>query len=242
VGAIITRLIIPNFTRQWQDHQKELEVKIALTDEINKATSDINTATALMTYSAFVNKTDYGSAFRDWKVSQAEIASKIKSYYSNNQLIQDWKNLSLAIEQYLSLVTSRLPAKISSLYRINPLYNYSYYYDTGACLRISNVLLLHKIYPQTNPINIDNRDLNTYDCGRFYLPGIPYAQQISHHYPIKHKNDIDWYGLIHIEDMSTNMSAIKGRQNSFANIQKYINNSKDSLLDKIFRSKFDIFQ
>jgi len=56
VGAIITRLIIPNFTRQWQHHQKELEVKIALTDEINKATSDINTATALMTYSAFVNK------------------------------------------------------------------------------------------------------------------------------------------------------------------------------------------
>lgn len=48
VGAIITSLIIPNFTRQWQDHQKELEVKIALTDEINKATSDINTATALM--------------------------------------------------------------------------------------------------------------------------------------------------------------------------------------------------
>jgi len=38
------------------------------------------------------------------------------------------------------------------------------------------------------------------------------------------------------------MSAIKGRQNSFANIQKYIDNSKDSLLDKIFRSKIDIFQ
>jgi hypothetical protein len=37
VGAIISSFIIPYYTRQWQDHQKELELKTNLSDEINKA-------------------------------------------------------------------------------------------------------------------------------------------------------------------------------------------------------------
>ena len=40
VGAIVSSIIVPNFTRQWQDNQKQLELKTALADDINKAISD----------------------------------------------------------------------------------------------------------------------------------------------------------------------------------------------------------
>lgn len=49
VGAIISSLVIPYFTRQWQDSQKQLELKTALADDINKAVSGSIVSSGLLT-------------------------------------------------------------------------------------------------------------------------------------------------------------------------------------------------
>lgn len=39
-GAAISAWLIPAFTRQWQDRQKEREIKVALVSDIGDSTSD----------------------------------------------------------------------------------------------------------------------------------------------------------------------------------------------------------
>jgi hypothetical protein len=51
------------------------------------------------------------------------------------------------------------------------------------------------------------------------------------------KNGIDWYKLVHIE------SPIKPKdQLIYVSLHKYIDDSKDSLLDNIFRSTITVFR
>jgi hypothetical protein len=35
-GAIVSSIIIPDFTRRWQDNQKQIELKTNLADEIRR--------------------------------------------------------------------------------------------------------------------------------------------------------------------------------------------------------------
>lgn len=245
IGAIITSAIIPSFTRQWQDHQKELEVKIALGNELNKAISDFWAINLLSTYPILANKTDTASAWVAWKASSAEIASKIDGYFSDKQLVQDWNNLTASLDQHTQLFTTDYPLPFQG-HSLDPsgfgFRNYSFYYDRVFCTRVSNVLFLHKIFPQTNPINMNKEDLKVHGCNNFSLQGLDYADQASHYYPVKNKNDIDWYTLIYFEGSTANLSAIKSREDSLSNLDKYIDNSKSRLLDKIYRSNIDVFR
>ena len=98
-GAIISSLIIPYFTRQWQDHQKELELKSDLADQINKAVSNTLTVIALNLNAGYnTNQTGgsqrYVNVFIDWQISKDVIGSKMKIYFSNDQITKDWDNLS----------------------------------------------------------------------------------------------------------------------------------------------------
>jgi hypothetical protein len=58
VGALIYSVIIPYFTRQWQDNQKQLELKTALADDINKAVSDSIVSSRLAT-AGQIDRKDY---------------------------------------------------------------------------------------------------------------------------------------------------------------------------------------
>ena len=40
VGAIISSLIIPYYTKSWQDYQKELEIKSDIASDISKTMTD----------------------------------------------------------------------------------------------------------------------------------------------------------------------------------------------------------
>jgi hypothetical protein len=48
IGAVISGILIPYFTRQWQDHQKDLELKTDLVSGISKAIVDLMLAAQLI--------------------------------------------------------------------------------------------------------------------------------------------------------------------------------------------------
>ena len=126
MGAIISSLLIPYYTRQWQDYQKELELKTDIAGEISKAISNIIITARLAQNPAFMNQMDFGSASVEWQISKAYIGSKIQSYFPNPQIRQDWKNLSKVLTEFV-----QLNAPISQK-DIN-------YYDK-ICLRIKHVV------------------------------------------------------------------------------------------------------
>jgi formylmethanofuran dehydrogenase subunit A len=40
VGALIWSILVPSSTRQWQNHEKELEMKSGLVEDINNSVTD----------------------------------------------------------------------------------------------------------------------------------------------------------------------------------------------------------
>lgn len=147
IGALVSSLLIPYYTRQWQDHQKELELKTDLSDQINKAISNMVTTARYNLIPAIFTQKDYNTkwfnAYEDWISSSKIIGSRIKSYFSNDQILQNWNNLSSATTEFVGLSEGVIRD-------IN--YNYN------MCLRLGHIITIHNIYSKNNPINIDRND------------------------------------------------------------------------------------
>ena len=155
IGAFISSLLIPYFTRQWQDNQKEFELKTALADEVNEAVSD---ATISGRLNIDATREERSDVMTKWQVSKDIISSKIEAYFSDLDITGRWINLSNIGTYYLYMLDP-MPGKI-----IDTLTNYNH----QMCQRLSHVMLLYSSYPSeeksSNPLNLDRSDLATYRC------------------------------------------------------------------------------
>jgi hypothetical protein len=73
VGALISGLLIPAFTRRWQNHQKALEIKTELVSELSKSIMGIIMAIQFVRVGAKSQKqADFDQAYREWEIESAE--------------------------------------------------------------------------------------------------------------------------------------------------------------------------
>ena len=230
-GAVISSLIIPYFTRQWQDHQHELDLKSDLSDQINKAVTNMLTAATLNLNPGY-NKNNtqrFLSAYIDFQTSKDIIGSKMKLYFSDNQLANKWDNVSNAVINFVGLSTSS----------ISPSLPFSY----GMCLRLGHVLIIHASLNEIKPININRNTLNLYHCNNYYIPGLENAQQIQTYTPINN-GGINWNALF-LGNLYAPTSRT-GQQTeyvkSFYELKDDITNYKNNLLIAIFNSEFTAYR
>lgn len=221
IGAIISSLLIPYYTRQWQDYQKELELKTDIAGEISKAISNIIITARLIQNPGFTNQMDFGSASVEWEISKAFIGSKIQSYFPNPQIQQDWKNLSNVLTEFVQL-NAQISQKDTD-------------YDDKICLRIKHVDNIQKyiitndpILAQNNPNNINSTDLIKYGCKNIE------ELQIGHSYSNNTGIGIDWNALAH-KDLVQNNQSFR-YSNSWLFLEEYIENRKDSFIQEILTS------
>jgi hypothetical protein len=221
VGAIISSIIIPSYTRQWQDHQKELELKTNLADEINKAISPM-----IVSANYRHDNTDPFQTNKNWLISKAMISSKIKAYFSDIQITQDWNNLSSVVSQ-LYVIGGGLPAKNTSLYN-------GYF-----CQLLSNLLEIYRLYPHSGPMNINGSEVSLHHCNSFYFPGLQNIQYIQKYFPAKN-NDIDWNALLHVDNATA--GGAKRYNTSFNILEKHIEDHTNKFLDTMFKSAITVFE
>ena len=85
IGVIVSHLIIPFYTRQWQDHQKDLELKTELADQINKAITNAVQIAQYNINSEISKQTDWNekwhNTYIDWKISNEVIGSRINTLF-----------------------------------------------------------------------------------------------------------------------------------------------------------------
>ncbi len=228
VGAIVSSIIIPNFTRQWQDNEKQLELKTALADDINKAVSDSVVSTRLVDR---FNEKDFDDSFRSWQISKEMIGSKIEAYFSDDSIRQNWDNLSSAAEEYSYYIAG---------YKF-PQQNYTtYYYDV--CNRLAHILKVYTSYSQDNPINIDRNVLNKYHCNQFYIhilnpQNFAGWKKDQKYFPIRDNKSIDWDALFYY-----NQTNINEYMRSISILNKDIEDHKNNLLQSIFKSDITAFK
>jgi Divergent InlB B-repeat domain len=96
IGAAITSYVIPLLTRRWQEHQKELELKVDLVTQISDSVYRIMIATEQLESesdmrSGFSDKegmSNYRKASLDWQLKTGVIKAQIQLYFPKS----DFKN------------------------------------------------------------------------------------------------------------------------------------------------------
>jgi hypothetical protein len=96
VGGIITGLLIPYITTQWQNHQIELQIKTTILGKISQALAALLVARENMDIynegTRISNNTPdlYQKQAGDWKISSAGIGSELSAYFPEDQITSKW--------------------------------------------------------------------------------------------------------------------------------------------------------
>jgi hypothetical protein len=232
VGAIVSSIIVPSFTRQWQDNQKQLELKTALADDINKAISD-------SVVTAREGETGGSDSFRNWEISKEMIGSKIEAYFSDDGITHNWNNLSSAVEEFSYFILNnpfpQHPEKSTQ----------NYYYEV--CNRLGHVLKLYTSYPQYNPINIDRNVLTKYHCNQFYIH-ILNPQNFTawtsdqKYFPVNSKA-VNWNALFYWNQTNAINTTVYNEYSRSASVLfNDIEDHKNSLIKVIFKLPITAFK
>jgi hypothetical protein len=150
IGGILTGILIPYITTQWQNHEKELEIKTSLVSEISKSVTRMLMAIQFVEVSqsqgmnSSLTNEEYDNEYRDWKINSDIIQSQISAYFPNIDLGKDWNKFSNSVEYFYALSgTGSKDSRITFLQKIQT--NLS----NDINLTTWNILK-NKIYPLNN--------------------------------------------------------------------------------------------
>jgi hypothetical protein len=111
VGALVTSVLVPRFTRQWQNRDKELDVKTTLVADISESVTDFVLAVQFAELkSVSQSQADFDRAFRQWEVDSAAIESKLQAYFPRSDVPEDWRRYSLVVTDFYALTGVDDPA------------------------------------------------------------------------------------------------------------------------------------
>jgi hypothetical protein len=104
VGALMSGLLIPAFTRRWQNHQKALEIKTQLVSELSKSIMGIIMAVQFARVGAKSQKqADFDQAYRDWEIESAVIGTKLQAYFPETTIPDEWTGFSALVTDLYAL-------------------------------------------------------------------------------------------------------------------------------------------
>lgn len=187
VGAFITSFLIPSYTRQWQDHQKELELKADLADQMNTVVSSALIAQHLELNPFYnSNNSAFTNSYKDFQISREIISSKLSLYFADARIARSWDNLSNVLSNLYDIVSSPIARQYG------PTYHHVSFSDT-MCSRLVNILSIHTSYPQLGQVNIDPNVIKLYNCKNYYYPSLQNTQRFQGHFSVK--SGIDWNSL-----------------------------------------------
>jgi len=126
-GAI-SHYLIPKITKRWQDQQKEIELKTNFISEISESVLKMILAVQFAeVHSKSQTQEQYSAAYREWEIEKAIIGSKIRGYFPNTTLGQDW-------DEYADIVTEvyALSGTTDTAFRNDRLKGLNLYFDNAA--------------------------------------------------------------------------------------------------------------
>ena len=104
VGALISGLLIPAFTRRWQSHQKALEIKTELVSDLSKSILGMVMATQFAHLRAeSQTQADFDKAYRDWEIESAVIGTKLQAYFPDTTIPTEWTEFSALVTEFYAL-------------------------------------------------------------------------------------------------------------------------------------------
>lgn len=104
LGALISGVLIPHLGRQWQIHDKELEVKGKLVEDINTSLTDfVNEARFKLLNRPGHSPEEFDKAYREWEVKRGQISTTLRIYYPMDRYAADWDSFSAGVTHFYDL-------------------------------------------------------------------------------------------------------------------------------------------
>src|SRR5262245_28005345 len=104
VGALISGLLIPTFTRRWQNHQKALEIKTQLVSELSKSIMEIIMAIQFVHLDAkSLTQADFDKAYRNWEIESAVVGTQLQAYFPDTTIPAEWTTFSALVTDLYAL-------------------------------------------------------------------------------------------------------------------------------------------
>jgi hypothetical protein len=111
-GAAVSAWLVPAFTRQWQDRQKEREIKVALVSEIGDSTSDVLVTSQFVASGALTSgQAEYNRVSLGWARRSAQVEARLGAYFPGQGLADRWRDYSIVVENGLYLITNETAGK-----------------------------------------------------------------------------------------------------------------------------------
>jgi hypothetical protein len=107
LGGVLTAVVGPFITRAWQNHERALEVKSELVDQMSQATAALMTSVQVREFNPGVlSEREYLDAFRQWDERSQVIDARLATYFPGNEKLGvGWRDLSLALVDYFGLAS-----------------------------------------------------------------------------------------------------------------------------------------
>jgi hypothetical protein len=220
IGAIISSIIIPVYTNQWQNYQKELEIKSKLAEEISTSISNKIINSRLVQIAGYTDNIDYAQSTIDWEVSNARISSLIGSYFVDLSFKKQWDGLSFLVTEFSLLETS--------------LSNNETKYDHKLCLRFEHIVNIYKYFLNVNETFAQSNPLNLNFTNQSPCPNRQDQLYLSEHYNTI-PGTIDWNILFHKELTHVPDYQVKYRDNWLL-LEKTIQQHKNEFIQLLLKA------
>ena len=110
-GAAVSAWLVPAFTRQWQDRQKEREIKVALVSEISDSSSDALVTSQFVANEALPGQAEYNRVSLAWARRSAQVEARLGAYFPGQGLADRWRDYAIVVENGLYLITGETAGK-----------------------------------------------------------------------------------------------------------------------------------
>jgi hypothetical protein len=125
VSTLLVSLAIPQLTRQWQDHQRALELQTSLVSSMSSSASDAVISARMLAgglYSGGEWQRRYNAALRSWSTDSSVVKAKLEGYFPGTGIGGDWRSYGFAVTGYLQVAApvAGADARIDSLRRLVP--------------------------------------------------------------------------------------------------------------------------
>jgi len=100
--AALSGYVVPRITRRWQDHQKELEIKTSLVEAVSDEVLQFVLAMQFAERKASTQEA-FDEAYRRWEVQRAVLTGKLRVYFRDPTIAQEFESFSDAVSDFYAL-------------------------------------------------------------------------------------------------------------------------------------------
>lgn len=115
--AIISGLLVPRLTAQWQERDQQLDVRKDLAARVSRTVGELFTATQFAQVKSgraplpADEQQRLDDAYRKWLVESAVLAAELTAYYRNDALEADWQRCELVTEAHYAQLGRSDPSR-----------------------------------------------------------------------------------------------------------------------------------